>query len=85
MCAWYTHACADKAVFLDLGFLSPYPVWRNQIPNMQAFARAGIKGIYAEGDMTNLYGDLQELSMYMNSMANATIAITTMTSSCAMT
>lgn len=58
-----------KAVFLDLGFLSPYPAWSNHLPNMQVFKRAGVTGYFAEGDLTNLYGDLQELGMYILSQA----------------
>jgi hypothetical protein len=55
--------------FLDLGFISPYPDWASIVPNMKAFKAAGIKGYYAECDMTNLHGDLQELGMYINTMA----------------
>ena len=35
---------------------------------MQAFVAAGVTGVFWESDMTNLYGDLQELGMYINAM-----------------
>ena len=57
-----------RANFYDLGFLSPYPAWATLQPNMQAFVAAGVTGVFWESDMTNLYGDLQELGMYINAM-----------------
>ena len=58
-----------RANFNDLGFLSPYAYWGSIVPNMKTFKAAGVKGYFGEGDMTNLHGDLQELGMYINTMA----------------
>ena len=58
-----------KALFSDLGFLSPYPIWHILAPNMRTLVGAnstfGVKGYFAEADLTNLHGDLQELNSYM--------------------
>ena len=44
-----------RANFNDLGFLSPYAFWASIVPNMKAFKASGIKGYFAESDMTNLH------------------------------